>query len=232
MLAFPLILLVGCGTLGLSFLTGGKDEVDTADVLDTGPADLPPVEADVSGRTWTADLLEATISEPAGLSGLLVLLDSTEILFHVEAEYDDKLDLIFALTDAQGQQDVCQPVLDFSGADFSGNPWVHVERTDVELRMNGTDVTLHDTQLELRIETYGQGFEHGWLVSEVDGRELDTALGDRIDSTVCELLDAMGTECHACSDGDESCFFVRIEDLDGHDYGGPFDPDVDPSECE
>jgi hypothetical protein len=232
MLALPLLLLVGCGTLGLSFLTGGKDEDTGPEVVDTGPEQLPPVDADVSGRTWTADLMDAVITEPEGLGAFLALMDSTTVLFHVEAEYDDKLDLIFALTDASGQQDVCQPVLDFSGADFGGNPWVFVDRTDVDLRINGVDVTLHDAQLELRVQTYGQGFEQGWMVSEVDGRELDAALGDRIDSTVCELLDALGTDCHACGDGTESCFYVRIEELEGADYGGSFDPDADPSLCD
>lgn len=232
MLALPLFLLVGCGSLGLSFLTGGKDKDTGPEVVDTGPEELPPVDADVSGRVWTADLLDATITEPEGLGAFLAFMDSTTVLFHVEAEYDDKLDLTFALTDSTGMQDVCQPVLDFSGADFSGNPWVYVERTDIELRINGQVVTLRDAQLELRIQTYGQGFEEGWMVSEVDGRELDAALGDRIDSTVCELLDAMDTDCHACSDGDASCFFVRIEELQGADYGGAFNPDVDPSLCD
>jgi len=227
-----MVLLVGCGTMGLSFLTGGKDkEVEDSSVFDTGPEQLPPVDANVEGRTWKADLMEATITEPEALGGFLALMDSTEVLFHVEAEYDDKLDLVFALTDADGKQDVCQPIFDFSGADFSGNPWVFVDKTDLDLRINGVDVELMDAQLELRIQTYGQGFQEGWLVTEIDGRELDEALGDRIDSTVCDLLDAMGTECHACGDGDESCFYVRIEDLEGSDYGGAFDAEVDPTDC-
>jgi hypothetical protein len=232
MLALSLLVLVGCGSMGLSFLTGGKDAVDTGAELDTGPPELPPVEANVEGRTWVADVAAATISEPQGLAGLLMLLDSTDVLFHVDAHQGDSIDLVFALTDAEGHQDVCQPVLDFSGADFSGNPWLVVDRTDVSLRINGQEVTLRNAQLELRVETYGQGFEQGWLVAEIDGRELDDALGDRIDSTVCELLDAMDTDCHSCSDGAESCFFLRIEDLDGNDYGGPFDPNVDPRDCE
>ncbi len=231
MLALPLIVLVGCGTLGLSFLTGKDKEADEGEHSDTGPEALPPVDAAVEGRTWMADLAQATVSEPEGLGAFLALMDSTAVLFHIDEEYDDTIDLVFALTGADGHQDPCQPVLDFSGADFSGNPWLLVERTDVDLTINGQQVTLMDAQLELRIQPYGQGFLEGWMVAEIDGRELDDALGDRIQSTVCDLLDALGTECHACSDSSESCFFVRIEDLEGADYGGPFDPDVDPSAC-
>lgn len=231
MLALPLILFVGCGTLGLSFLTGNDEKPDDSGLVDTGPEQLPPVDAAVEGRTWIADLAAATFTEPEGLGAFLALMDSTAVLFHVEAEYDQRLDLIFALTGADGHQDVCQPVLDFSGADFGGNPWVFVDRTDVDLRINGETVELMDAQLELRIQTYGQGFQQGWMVSEVDGRQLDTALGDRIDSTVCDILDALGTECHACSDGDPSCFYIRIEDIEGSDYGGPFDADVNPADC-
>ena len=231
MLAYPLFLLVGCGTLGLSFLTGGEQEDTALDSSDTGAEELPPVDANVSGRTWQADLMQATIAEPEGLGAFLALMDSTTVLFDVEAEYDNKLDLVFALTGADGSQDPCQPVFDFSGADFGGNPWVFVDRTDIDLTINGQGVTLRDAQLELRIRTYGQGFEEGWMVAEADGRELDAALGDRIDSTVCELLDAMDTECHACSDGVASCFYVRIEDLAGSDYGGSFDPEPDPTAC-
>jgi len=232
MLALPLILLVGCGTLGLSFFSGKDKEDPDTEIFDTAPPELPPVDANVEDRTWVADLMNATITEPQGLGAFLALMDSTAVLFHVEAEYDDKLDLIFALTSADGHQDVCQPVLDFSGADFGGNPWVFVERTNIDLRINGVDVALMDAQLELRIQAYGQGFQEGWMVSEIDGRELDEALGDRIDSTFCELLDALGTECHGCDDGAESCFFIRIEDLEGSDYGGPFDANVDPSDCD
>jgi hypothetical protein len=232
MLALPLLVLAGCGTLGLSFMGFGEDEAPESDTADTAEPGPPPVDASLEGRTWEADLATASIPEPQGLSGLMALMDSTVVLFHIENHADYSLDLTFALTDASGQQDLCQPVLDFSGADFSQNPWLVVERTSIDLTINGETVQLRDAQLELQVATYGQGFTNGWIVTEVDGRELDIALGDRISSSVCEILDAMGTECHACSDGDESCFFIRIEDLEGNDYGGPFDPDVDASLCD
>jgi hypothetical protein len=225
----PLLLLYGCGTLGLGFNVG-RAKPETGDPNDTGDGPAT-VDASIMGRTWSADLAQATIPEPEGLGGFLALMDSTAVLFHVSKDEGNDVDLVFALTGADGHQDLCQPVLDFSGADFSGNPWLTVSKTSVPLRINGVEVELRDAQLELLVHEFGQGFQRGWMVAEVDGRELDEALGDRIPSSTCEILDALGTTCHDCGDGSSSCFYIRIEELEGVDYGGPFDPEPDPSEC-
>lgn len=230
MRALLLVFLTGCGVFGLEN-RGWLSPADTGEPSDT-TRDDPPVEVALSDRSWESDLDAATVNAPEGLDAFLVLMDSTLILFHVDREAGSELDLIIALTDADGHQDPCQPVLDLAGADFADNPWVEVDMAELPMRINGEDVVLRDVSFEMKVETYGEGFTQGWLQAEIDGRELDEALGDRISSTTCELLEAMGTECHACDDGSPSCFALDIEGLNGVDYGGAFDPDPDPGECQ
>jgi hypothetical protein len=123
-------------------------------------------------------------------------------------------------------------VLELPDADWTGNPVLDLARDELVLTVNGMPVNLQDLRLSMRIQQWGQGFEDGAVQATIDGRELDAALGDRVDSTTSELLDAMGTACRACADGVEACFDVDLASLTGADYSGTFDEEPDPSSCD
>ncbi len=225
-----IVFVAGCGSFGLE-RGDGLETTETAEPDDTRDDD-PPVGVSLLDRTWESDLDDATVISPQGLDALLVLMESTLLLFHVDREAGAEMDLVIALTDTEGHQDLCQPVFELTGADWSANPWLELDVAALPLTINGQEVLLRNLSFEMKVESYGEGFEHGALQAEIDGRELDEALGDRLTSSTCELLDAMGTECHECNDGSPSCFDLFFSEMAGVDYGGAFDSNPDGVGCE
>ncbi len=220
------LLLPGCGTFGLTAVGG----VQPSDTGDPG-SDAPPVEVALAGQTWSMDLATGEVVEPEGSGAFLALLDSTAVLLSVLDEPPDQLDLAVALTGSDGLQNICQPVLDLPYANFSGNPVMLIDESQLSFNINGVAITMRELELRATIQPDGLSFERGSWQAELDARDLDEALSEQLDLSTCDLLDDMGTDCHDCGDGSESCFNLHLKDLAGQDHGAGFDPEPDTEGC-
>ena len=85
--------LAGCGEMGLESLIEhpvrpeGEDAAGTDSTGDDDSTHDAPVVGSLEGRTYAVDLLAVTFVEPVGAAAMASLLDSSILLFHVEAEH-------------------------------------------------------------------------------------------------------------------------------------------------
>jgi hypothetical protein len=238
----PLLLLGACGEFGLTQLGGGAVVADTGASArdgDGAPAGqgasedddeggASPIGASLEGRTWAVDLDTVTFTEPAGLEGLLSLLDSSILLFHVTEESEDRLELVVAMAGVDGRQDPCERIVTLPDAAWT-NPDFAIDEGRLELTVGGEAMNIRDAFLAAQVVSQGEGWSDGELLGELDAREVEPALPSGTD--VCDLIDTMGGSCHACSDGSRTCFDLVIEEIVASAVDSGFDPEPDDSGC-
>lgn len=217
--------LVGCGSIGLDVM---EDEPTTAGPAEEqAPADQ--VSVGLSGRTYSSFLADMTVLEPAGLQALIPQVADEELLFHVVAEGSGLLDIVMALAAADGTQDPCEPVYDLPRADWSSNPEFVIEDGQTEINIGGKPVDLAGLDLQAHVTTDGSLWDDAVLTAVIDTRDL---LGGSLsaDTDVCELVENMGGECLACSDGEPACATLSLQ-LQAEQVEVDFDPGLEPSGC-
>lgn len=190
---------------------------------------LPDTQASLEGSVYRIEPGEMTIVEPPGLDALKERMLDRDILVYVASESSTKLGLSVALAGDDGRQDACETVREFPKADWSENPVFEAGPGEIDASFGGQPATLRDVSFGGVFDVDGGKWRDGTLVTQLDGRELDGALGD-VD--VCELVDAMGGTCTECEDGKKLCFAVVIEGITAKRADIDFDARNDASRCQ
>jgi hypothetical protein len=229
-----LTLLAACGDFGLTTFatTRRASDDDTGYVQgdDRGGgdgggsqsgADDEEVAVSLTGHTWAVDLAEVRFVEPPGMAAVLSFMDSTVLLFHASKQSKKELELVVTLAAADGTQDPCQRVQRLPTADWT-NPVFAVDEGQLDIDISGESVAFKDALLSAAVDADGDGWHDGVLAGRIDAREFAAALPEGTD--VCNLVDGMGGQCSACSDGEVQCFDLDIEAIRADPAVGDFDP--------
>jgi len=207
--SFLLVGMTACGGIGLAPINGGTDGYAT--VLDQAAgAGAQPVDAVLTGRTYSTPIADLTVLEPAGLQVLLTDASQGELLFHVADEQAAELDIVMTLSTSGGDQDPCQAVYTLPGADWSTNPEFSIQDGTTEIDVAGQPLALHHMDLDGRISTDGDLWESAILTAVIDTRDL---LGGSLpqDTDVCALVEQLGGTCQTCTDGVDACATLQLE---------------------
>lgn len=199
---------------------GHDGEMPDGDGAETDDG-LPLTSVDLTGRLYSMSAEDMTVTEPPGLAGLWDQVLSTPLLVYVEAETVDELRLNTALANADGTQNLCEKVREFPDADWTENPVFAAGPGAFDTSFAGSAATVRDVKLSGVIDEYGFGWRDGTLDATLDTRELQPALGGLDD--VCALVEDLGGECFACTDGEIACFTLSIEDVTARYVDAGFD---------
>ena len=181
----------------------------------------------LEGRAYNVDLAGATWVEPAGVGDLISGSLTEDLLLQVADVTETTIEMFGALGTG-GEQDTCQPTIDFPVADFSENPFFQLGPSDVSFDFAGTLIALNNVKLTGSFNSDGAAIEGGAMSAELDVRNMADLIGDLLGTTdpddICGLLVFVGAECADCAgDGAPYCLSVRVEDLDAPEIADSLD---------
>lgn len=186
-----------------------------------GEADLPRTSVSLEGRLYAMSAGDMHVTQPPGLDGLWDRVLTTPLLVYVEKETDSELRLATALGSADGTQNPCEKVRRFPTADWRENPVFAAGPGAFDASFGGQPATVREVELSGVVDEEGLGWRDGTLDAVLDTRELAAALGGLED--VCSLVEDLGGECFACSDGQDACFTLAIEGVEAELVDADFD---------
>lgn len=205
-------LLTACGTIGLAPDYTTDALASEAELMADG----------LTGRTYAAWLSDVVAVEPMGLGVALADVDAAALLFHVTGADASGMSMVLTLSDELGQQSSCEPISALPEADWSGGMAFSIDEGSFELPVGGKSMTLSDLNLNGEIINDGTEMASTTLFAEIDARDLNGgAFGENVD--VCIIVEQLGSECHACPDGAESCTELILE-LSPVEIDVDFDP--------
>jgi len=177
-------------------------------------------QGDLSGAAYDLDLAAGTWVGDAGLSAIFGAHLLQDLMLGVAAADATSLDLQGSLGDGTGNQDTCDPTIDFDGADFSQNPFFLTGPTDLVLVRGGQDVALQELRVSGTFSADASAIEGGAVSALLDLRELGTVMADLLGSAdpdeVCSALAGFSVSCQACpADDVPYCLRVLVEDVQG-----------------
>jgi hypothetical protein len=193
----PLLsLLAACGGIGLDPML-----TDDGAAFDDEAPGLEAIDVGLRGRTYAAPVSEMEVLYPSQFGLLLASAGDREMLFHVHDEDAQELQIVAALADASGEQDLCDAAVPMPAATWTTNPEFRISHADWSLRAGGNMVTLRDLSLDGIVVDEGQAWDELTLVTTIDTREWS----DDLD------LCAMGVDCSPCIDGQEACVELALK---------------------
>jgi hypothetical protein len=192
-------LLTACGTIGLA---PGYDDVLTSEA--------ESMAEELTGRTYAAWLADVVAVEPMGLGVALADVDAAALLFHVVDADAEGMSLVITLSDAEGQQSACEPVSELPDAGWGEGMTFSIDEGSFDLPVGGKPMTLFSLAMTGEIVSDGTEMSGTILHAEIDTRDLNGgAFGENVD--VCIIVEQLGSECHACPDGEEACTDLVLE---------------------
>ena len=179
-------------------------------------AGSPITPTDVEGRTYVLPWEDLTFLEPEGASQFVGQSGIEYLLFESEnvntsAETVD-MSLGTGVTDGGtgAVQDTCSPVVEYPGADFSGNPVVEIGPQDFSLQ----GATVEDMYIAGAFNTDATAFEDIRIRGYIDARTL------AFDPCAFGIV-----TCSPCPDGAISCLQVlAVADSAPYQEGLVLDP--------
>lgn len=248
MRVLPLVLglmpLVGCGGFGLSggvedgALDAGEglwdDGADDGDGFEAPDDDgrgevLSETTVALEGRVYAITPAGFRVTEPPGLDALFGEVLDRDVLVFVADETDAALTLNVSLAASDGRQDPCEAVRAFPAGDWTSNPAFEVGPGRLDTSFGGNAASFRDLSLSGIFDADGGAWRYGMLSAMLDTRELAPALGGIDD--VCGLVEDLGGACTACSDGEEACFSLVLEDIVADEVPVAYDATPDVSSC-
>jgi len=177
------------------------------------------------GKTYTVQLSSARFVKPEGVADLLLGQLTDDVLIGVSGVSGTSIEMLGALSDgAGGPQNFCNPSIDFPTADFSENPFVAIGPADVNINAAGMSIPINSLVISGAFAADGSLFGGGVLSGQLDARSLAPLLGDLIGSTdpdeICGLLVGFGVTCGTCSDGQNYCVDVLVDDITAMEKSG------------
>ncbi len=207
--------LIG-GDMGLSFTPGELDRSSTytftvTTCSDEGSASFETVAGpldgeDLIGNVYEIDLNSVTWNSPDAttVSLLLSQLDDDHILVEVVSQDggDETITLMGAFGTSSGQ-DMCLDTIDFSEADFSGNPYFQAGPEDTLFAAGGYEVNVYELEVSGAFAADGGSMESVGVTGYLDIRDVEYS-----GFAACDFV-----TCTACpNDGVEGCAFLDVED--------------------
>jgi len=193
--------LTACGGIGLDPM-----------VLGVG-ANFAPIDAELLGRTYAASVADMEVLYPSQFAMLLGAVGDRELLFHVAEEKAETLQIVAAIANEQGQQNLCDAAVPMPIASWWDNPEFRISGADWTLPVGGNMVTLSDMSLEGTVVDEGQTWDRLVMITTIDTREWSA------DLDFC----ASGVECIPCADGHVSCMELGLE-MKAYQVDISFDP--------
>ena len=169
------------------------------------------------GRTYTLDLANARIVEPAGIGSVLTSYLTQDILVGVDSIADGEVQMIGAIgaEDAEPpRQDFCDPTIPFPAADWSASPYFQIGPQTTTLSVAGYDIEIGDLEITGTFASDGSYFGGGTLAGTIDTRPLAPLLDDSGDEgAICDLAINFGATCTACSDDKPFCLTLVADQI-------------------
>lgn len=233
---YSLSVTSSCKTTDFTFTT--NDVGDPINSLD-----------DILNNTYAVDITDpgVTFIEPASLGsvlgGLLGQVGDFTIAI-VPYAYDDTTQELtfYGGVVSGGEQDVCQPTLDFSDnpADFSQDPFFLLDASaGIEISYSGISVPIKSLKLGGSFTSSGDAIEGITLDGLIDARDLAPVVGDLLGDEsgtpdgLCELVGGFGVSCGPCADSMNYCLHLVATNIPApkadFDLAEIPDPPTDPS---
>lgn len=208
---------------------------DLGGALDEGPESLV-------GRTYAVALGEARFVKPEGVGSLLGGLLTQDILIGVTAASDTEINMMGALSEEGSlNQDRCEPSIEFPvAADFTEAPFFSINADELALTVADFNVAINDFTLSGTFAADGSYMGGAVLAGLLDARDLVEALigGGILEegsdaSSVCDLISAFSVSCEACSDGEEYCLSIHVDQIMAEETGSELvaQDECDPEAC-
>lgn len=168
------------------------------------------------GRTWSFNLSDGTITDPA----ILEILLGDQLapgLLGMPAVGPGTVDLRLASFDTRAtepQQDYCLATADVEGASYDEGA-VHATEPELWISLiDGDPVPVYNLDFAAVWSEDGASYSGGTLNGELDARHVAVWL-DMDGDELCELADGFGFPCSTCPDGEEYCVRMTVEDIAG-----------------
>ncbi len=201
-----LLWMVAC-SLGLQAVEGDVVEGNTSTT-----EDYPPIEEDLSGHLYIVQPDDFRITEPPDLIDYQTQLFNRPLLFYVNDQAKDRLQLSMSLAAGDGGQDRCEPVRSLPTGDFSGNPTFTLGPDEVRSKLAGTFATFYKFTLEATVAEEGASLRLGSLTAVVAVTDLLTAIPE----ADCRFIEDVGGACRSCPGGSGDCFDLELSALRAH----------------
>jgi hypothetical protein len=216
-------------TVTLDYCHGSADLAFTTSALGTPIPD----SSSLVGMTYTIDLANARIVEPAGIGSVLTSQLQQNILVGVQSVDASSIQMIGAIaTDGTTTQNYCDPTIPFPAADFSAAPYFTVGPQTTTLSVAGYNVEIQDLEITGTFAADGSYFGGGTLSGTIDTRPLAPLLDDSgNEGAICDLAVNFGAQCQACpSDGEPYCLTLVADQITATSVSGTLS-EVDGQDC-
>ena len=174
------------------------------------------------GRTYSVDLASGNVLAPLGVGDILQGILQNTFLISVRDQYDDRLDVRFALSKANSlEQDFCVPTLEqFPLIDLSDSPHFVLDYRNIPIIVSRYAVTIYDFKASGTVAPDASYF--GWIEADgvIDGRELYPVLqgfGLNVanEEDFCTLLESVGHVCQECPLDDRPyCLPIKLDQVE------------------
>ncbi|HNC96554.1 MAG TPA: hypothetical protein PLA94_12010 [Myxococcota bacterium] len=207
--------LVAC-SLGLQAVEGDVVEGGTSNT-----EDYPPIEEDLSGHVYIVQQDDFRITEPPDLIDYQNQLFNRPMLFYVNDQAKDRLQLSMTLAAGDGNQDRCQPVRSLPTSDFSQNPTFSLGPEELRTSLGDQGMTLFKFMMEATFAEEGSNIRLGTITAVLRAEDLVPVIPE----ADCRFIEDLGGECHGCPGGTEGCFDLELSALRGRwQAQASFDP--------
>lgn len=199
-------------TASLTYVCGTADVSWTVSGVGEPLADPTTIE----GNKYSLDLANGEFVEPPGIGPLIQTEMDEEILIGVVTSDGTNIELMGALGDGMGQQDFCNPSIEFPvAASFSENPYFIVKSDELIMEIEGFEIIIEDMEVSGAFAPDATYIEGAVLAGTADTRpmvELIAPGGD--DKAVCDLMAVFLVNCEPCADGTgEFCMTVYVDNM-------------------
>ena len=181
----------------------------------------PPLNTDLTGRTYALDLSSARMLSPEGVGPLISNFVEVDILLQIRERSPGGLTFLGALTEPSGQsQDLCQPTFALPLADFAEDPYFEIGPQDVGIPLSAGMIPIRDMTVSGAFAPDGHYFGGGTLGGVLDMRDLAPllveagVLKEPSMEGACALLVGFGVDCAACpEDGALGCVVLEADTI-------------------
>jgi len=170
------------------------------------------------GQSWWIDLAQAVVVDPEEANGLISLVsDDYSTLVSTINVTDTSFDLLFAIGEDGGGQDLCSRTAELGGISLA---------EDGSFSFGPEDFALANGITNQDLEVSGTFSEDASLMNDIviKGSVVLSSIPEDMlplgGTDICELLESIELECGACRDGDIDCLYIHTAGLSGKDQPG------------
>lgn len=196
---------VAC-SMGLQAVEGDVVEGGTSNT-----EDFPPIEEDLTGNVYIVQPDDFRISDPPDLIDYQNLLFNRPMLFYVNDQAKNRLQLSMTMAATDGSQDRCQPVRTLPTSDFSENPTFSLGPEELKSSLGDHALSLYKFTMEATFAEEGDSIRMGTIRALVQVDDLVPVIAE----ANCRFIKDVGGECGECPGDAEDCFDLELTALRG-----------------